>query len=117
MIVNDTDLLPPAPRKFSNQLDNNFCVPLLRKRLREDEYAQQKSAYMATGDARMVLFALNHKDSDPVIITEETSVSNDGKLFKKLPSICDILEIRHQTVAEWLSAEGVVLSWSHPEIN
>lgn len=114
--VNDSELLPPSPRKFSNQLDNNFCIPLQRKRLKEEEYAQQKSFYLQTGDARMILFALNNQNLDPIIITEETRYSNDGKLFKKLPAICDILDIKHLSIAEWLSSKGVELTWKHPSL-
>lgn len=28
LLTNDTEMLPPAPKKFSNQLDNNFCISL-----------------------------------------------------------------------------------------
>lgn len=114
--IDDSDLMAPAPQKFSNLLDNNFCQPSMRKRLTAEQYASQKEEYMKTGDAKLILYALNHRESEPVIITEETPQSNDGKLFKKLPVICDLLEIRHSTIAEWLSANGVTLSWSHPNL-
>ena len=64
----------------------------------------------------MLLYALNNSDKDPVIITEETKLSNDGKLFKKLPAICEILEIKHMTIAEWLVANDISLDWTHPEL-
>jgi len=44
----------------------------------------------------------------------DTPQSNDGKLFKKLPVICDFLEIDHMAISEWLSSNGVKLSWTHP---
>lgn len=113
---NDSDLIPPAPRKFSNQLDYNFCILPQKKRLTAEEYALQKAQYMITGDAKMLLYALNNSDKDPVIITEETKLSNDGKLFKKLPAICEILEIKHMTIAEWLVANGISLDWTHLEL-
>lgn len=112
---NDSDLMPPAPRKFSNQLDNNFCIPLQKKKLSLEAYSLQKEQYMATGDVKMVLYALNNVDKEPVIITEETKPSNDGKLFKKLPAICEILGIKHMTVAEWLVVNDISLDWTHPE--
>lgn len=114
--VNDSDLTPPSPIRFSNQLDNNLCVPLQKKRLSAEAYAVQKDQYMSTGDARMVLYALNNLDIKPVIITEETPLSNDGKLFKKLPAICDFLDISHMSIAQWLVAKGITLDWSHPEL-
>lgn len=112
---NDSDLTPPAPKKFSNQLDNNFCIPLQKKKLDAETYSIQKSQYMTTGDAKLVLFALNNTDKDPVVITEETALSNDGKLFKKLPAICDFLGIKHMTIAEWLVENGISLDWAHPD--
>lgn len=114
--LNDSDLMPPAPRKFSNQLDNNLCVPLQKKKLSSEAYSLQKAQYMSTGDAKMLLYALNNMDKEPVIITEETMLSNDGKLFKKLPAICEILEIPHMTVAEWLVANGTSIDWTHPDL-
>ena len=113
---NDSDLMPPAPKKFSNQLDNNLCVPLQKKKLSSEAYSLQKEQYMSTGDAKLLLYALNNMDKEPVIITEETMLSNDGKLFKKLPAICEILEIKHMTVAEWLVANGISLDWAHPDL-
>lgn len=114
---NDSDLTPPSPKKFSNQLDNNLCVSLQKKKLGAEAYSLQKNQYMLTGDAKMLLYALNNMDKDPVIITEETMLSNDGKLFKKLPAICDFLEIKHMTVAEWLVANGISLNWAHPDFS
>lgn len=110
--IDDSDLIPPAPRKFSNQLDNNLCIPLLKKELTEEEYLQQKAMFMQSGDAKMILYALNNKNLEPIIITEETTYSNDGKLFKKLPAICDFLEIGHTSVTEWLTSNGVQLNWT-----
>lgn len=89
LCVKDEDLLPPAPRRFSNQLDHNLCVPLQKKRLTDEQYVLQKEAYMQSGDIKMVLYALNNVESDPVIITEETPLNNDGKLFRKLPMVCN----------------------------
>lgn len=112
---NDSDLTPPAPRKFSNQLDNNLCIPLQKKKLNVEEYAMQKARYMTTGDAKILMYALNNMDKEPIIITEETMLSNDGKLFKKLPAMCEILEIKHMKVTEWLVANGISLDWIHSE--
>ncbi len=81
LCIKDDVLLPPAPKKFSNQLDNNLCVSLQKKRLTEEQYAIQKEAYMQTGDMKMVLYAMNNSASDPVIFTEETPLSNEANLF------------------------------------
>ena len=115
LCIKDNDLLPPAPRKFSNQLDNNLCVPLQKKILTDEQYALQKEAYMQSGDIKMVLYALNNPKSDPVIITEETPLSNDGKLFRKLPAVCDFLGIKHMSIVEWLRGCQIHLVWNLPE--
>ncbi len=36
LCIKDDMLLPPAPKKFSNLLDNNLCVLLQKKRLTEE---------------------------------------------------------------------------------
>lgn len=113
--INDSDLTPPAPKRFSNQMDNNFCVPLQRKKLNSETYSLHKAQYMMTGDAKMLLYALNYRELDPVIITEETKLSNDGKLFKKLPAICEILDLKHMSISRWLIENGLTLDWTHPE--
>lgn len=117
ILFNDSELMPPAPKKFSNLLDNNLCVPLQKKKLSPEAYALQKAMYMSTGDAKLLFYALNNIGREPIVITEETKLSNDGKLFKKLPAICEILEIKHMTIAEWLVDQGISLSWAHPELD
>ena len=112
---NDSELVPPNPKKFSNQLDNSLCIYLQKKRLSAEAFAIQKAQYLSTGDAKLLFYALNNMDREPVIITEETMFSNDGKLFKKLPAICEILGIKHMTIAEWLVVNGISLEWAHPE--
>lgn len=113
--VKDSELVPSAPRKFSNQMDNNFCVPLKRKMLDDEAYAILKEQYLQSGDGKIIVYALNNIAKSPIVITEETPQSNDGKLFRKIPTICDFLKISHMSVAEWLSSNGVTLNWNHPE--
>ncbi len=112
--VKDAELVPPAPKKFSNQVDNNFCVPLKKNMLTDDIYAIQKEEYLKSGDGKIIIYALNNINKSPMVITEESPHSNDGKLFRKIPFICDMLNIRHKSIAEWLSDNGVTLNWSHP---
>lgn len=112
--VKDSELMPSAPRKFSNQMDNNFCVPLKRRMLNDEAYSIQKEQYLQSGDGKIIIYALNNIAKSPTVITEETPQSNDGKLFRKIPAICDFLKIPHMSVAEWLSSNGVTLNWSHP---
>lgn len=109
--IKDEDLLPPSPQKFSNLIDNNFCIPVMRKTLNEDQFQQHKLEYMKTADMKMILYVLNNKNLNPIIITEETHVSNDKKLFRKIPAICDQLGIKHTQITKWLVDNGISLNW------
>lgn len=116
LIMNDKNLIPSAPKKFSNLLDNNFCIAVQRKKLTNEAYAQQKEAYMSSGDIKLILYALNNIEQEPIIITEETKISNDGKLFKKIPAICEFFDLKCMTVTQWLASNDVELSWAHPTL-
>ena len=50
----------------------------------------------------MLLYCIKNKSDNVIIVTEETEASNDNKLFKKLPSICKILELTTITLPELL---------------
>ena len=90
------DLLPPSTKKFYNQMDNNFRTKISRI-LNDAEFEQRKKEFLASADARMIIFALNERhinqDAKVVIVTEETETANDHKAFKKIPLICNILKI------------------------
>jgi hypothetical protein len=111
-VVKTTDLLPPAPRKFDDMVDNNFCVRLLKNELTEEEYIQQKSEFMKSGDAKIVVYSwsMNYGQvdlfADYSVMTEETRNQNDGKLFKKLPLLCDFLKVKVITAVDYLYQNG-----------
>jgi hypothetical protein len=52
---------------------------------------------MESADAKMIMYCQHlmkdFPDDEVCIITEETNSGNDLKLFKKIPSICQILEV------------------------
>jgi len=99
------DLLPPSTKKFYNMVDDNFRTPPSR-RLNDAEFEQRKKEFLESADARLIIYALTQKhknrDLDLTIVTEETETSNDHKAFKKIPSICNILEISVMTLPELL---------------
>ncbi len=105
LLIKTKDILPPAPKKFYNLMDDNFRTPLSR-RLNQAEFEQEKKEYLTSADARMILFVLNEKhknsDTDIVIVTEETEATNDRKTFKKIPAICKILGISVLTLPQLL---------------
>jgi len=98
--VNTTELLPT--KKFFNQLENQFINRSIRNRLTESEFENRKNAFLASADAKLILYCLSKKD-EIVIVTEETKSSNDNKSFKKIPAICHILNIRCITLPELLN--------------
>ena len=99
----NTSTLTALP-KFYRLVDNNFVNRSEKNRLNDAEYQIKKDEFLNSADLRMILFAYNNKDTDPVIIiTEETGFSNDGKVFKKIPEICKSIGITTMSLPEFLS--------------
>jgi len=103
--INTKYLLPPAPNKFYNLVDNNFTT-IYAKKLDSVQFEQRKKEFLASADARMIIYVLTEIKFNPkediVIVTEETEGSNDLKAFKKIPAICKILNIKVKTLPELL---------------
>ncbi len=60
LVIPTKDLFPCAPERFSNMIDNNFCVRLKKQELTEEEYIEQKRKNtFKTGDAKIIIYALN----------------------------------------------------------
>lgn len=103
--ISTTDLIPVQPAKFHNRIDDHFVVQIKRKSLTDSEYAVRKSDYLQDADGKLIMYAHNHlKTSDErlILVTEETASSNDDKLFKKLPAICDLLGVESKSLPEVL---------------
>ena len=112
--LNTEFILPPAPAKFYRQVDNQFVNGVLKNRLTEIQYDSVKNDFMNSADMKLILTSLNLKKDNPIeeifLVTEETEVSNDNKVFKKIPAICsqlDIVTINIQQLIEKL--EGLVI--------
>ncbi|MBN2893188.1 MAG: DUF4411 family protein [Bacteroidales bacterium] len=101
-------LIAPSPAKFLRQIDNQFVNTIVRKqsKLTDVEYENQKNHFLENADMKLIILCLNLKrDSiftDVILVTEETEVSNDNKLFKKIPAICKELSIETLTLPELL---------------
>lgn len=82
--------------KFFTMLEDNFCNKAVRKAkgITDVQFEQAKRQYLEDADAKMILYALEHLSDiefiKPIIVTEETKYGNDGKLFKKIPDICEM---------------------------
>ena len=127
----DTSLLQ-VTRKLSNLVDNQFCNQLNKKKLANnchtnfaEVYDQQKQLYMSQGDFRLIIAANEikrkigdglFKDQEKVVIvTDESTTENDGKLFRKLPICCKEANVKSLTLASYFKACHVDIDWIIPE--
>ena len=95
-----SDTLIPS-NKFYNMLESNFCRPIYRKKLEPEEYESRKASFLASADCGILLYAdqISRENRDDVIVvTEETRNENDDKLYRKIPVICDFLDIKVTTI-------------------
>ncbi len=121
LILNTSNILPSSPRKFSNLLDNNFCIPIQKRKLSAEEYLEQKQVFLKSGDGKILVYIFNQKDNDlfsadeVIVMTDESRISNDGKVFKKLPVLCDFLDIKTLTLVDYLKMNNIEIDWIVPE--
>lgn len=104
----DTEfILPPAPAKFYRLLDNQFVNKVMKNKLTSSEYDVYKSKFMQSADMKLILTCLNlikdFPEEDIYLVTEETEISNDKKVFKKIPAICSHLAINSINVQQLLA--------------
>lgn len=104
--LNTEFILPPAPAKFYRMVDNNFVVTSQRARLNDLQYDSLKTEFMNSADMKMILTVLNLKKDNPqediYLVTEETELSNDHKVFKKIPAICSQIDIKTINIQQLL---------------
>ncbi|MFA7290385.1 MAG: DUF4411 family protein [Melioribacteraceae bacterium] len=99
---NTTELIPS--HKFFNQLENQFIRGVIKNKLSSVEYENYKDEYLNSADAKILLFAAKYRSDNIIVVTEETFADNDNKLFKKLPSICGILDIKVMNLPQYLQS-------------
>lgn len=112
--LNTEFILPPAPAKFYRQVDNQFVNGVLKNRLTETQYDSVKNDFMNSADMKLILTSLNLKKDfsteNIFLVTEETEVSNDNKVFKKIPAICSQLGIDTINIQQLIDKlEGISL--------
>ena len=104
LIINTSDLLPFSTRKFDNLVNNNFSVSALVNNGKVD-FSMLKQNFLASGDGKIIVYAYNKMHEGEkgfCVVTEETPFPNDGKVFKKLPALCDIIDVPHMNVVSLL---------------
>ena len=100
--VYSTDSVMPSKR-FYSMLDSSFVVHSVKKLLDDSLFEERRTNYLKSAEAALVIFAESYNGLDQVqIVTEESSSSNDGKLFQKIPQICGQLKIRTLILPEYL---------------
>lgn len=101
-------LLAPSPAKFLRMVDNQFAISAEKANLSDAQYEVQKNRYLLSADIKQIILCLNLMDNheNVVLVTEESRTSNDSKLFKKIPLICDILGIQSMTLPALLSSSS-----------
>lgn len=108
--VKTEELLPS--KKFFNQLENQFINGSAKNKLNLLEFESRKNAFLASADAKMILYCLQKQKSDDqiYIVSEETESGNDNKAFKKIPAICKIVNLKIITLPQLIGLyEGVDL--------
>ncbi len=96
------DLIPT--KKFFNMLENQFCEKKIKKNLKPEEYENRERTFFDSADYHLILYVfLNKEQEDIAVVTEETKLSNDGKVFKKIPAICEIMDVDCITLPKLLT--------------
>lgn len=97
-------ILAPSPAKFIRMMENQFVVAVQRKKLTDVEFEIRKSQHLEDADTKQIILCLNliKSGEDVYLVTEETAESNDNKLFKKIPAICNELGINCISLPELL---------------
>lgn len=105
-----TDLIDiQINKRLFNMIDNNFINGSVAGLFPEAEYQFERDKFMKTADFAMVLYAYSIKGKeDVVILTEETSYSNDGKPFKKVPGICDTIGVRTLSLPTFFYENSII---------
>ncbi len=91
-------------------LYDDFTNLVIKKDLDEIQIENQTNAYLEDADFKLILYSRKNQSlfSKLEIVTEETEEFTDKKLFKKIPTICGILELTVITLPEMLKKfEGV----------
>lgn len=98
-------LLAPSPGKFLRMVDDQFAISAKKANLSVAQYDVQKNRYLLSADIKQIILCLNLMENheNVVIVSEESRASNDSKLFKKIPAICDILGIKSMTLPALLT--------------
>jgi hypothetical protein len=103
MARNNMRINPNCSGKVFNMIKNQFIANSFQfRKLSEAEFEVQKARFIESADAKLIMYCQHLIKDNPderiYLVTEETSGSNDLKLFEKISGICNILDIPVITV-------------------
>lgn len=103
-------LVPHSSKKFYRMVDHNFVIRSQKNRLSEEEYNASKTEFLESPDCKMIIKCLNLTTEGEfcILITEESRQTNDKKIFKKIPLICDELSIDTCNIQEYIEKTGEI---------
>ncbi len=96
-----TESLYPTKGLY-NLLENNFINKVQREKISDPEFEIMKNDFLNSGDGKMIMYFMNNRQGNVVIVTEESESPNDNKTFKKLPSICKIIDCEVINLPSWI---------------
>lgn len=107
LIVNTKEMMPYSTKKFDNMVDKNFAVAALVNNGKWN-YSIMKQQFLNSGDGKLILTMYNRLHEDKAakicIVTEESRAGNDGKIFKKIPALCEFVGAECITLVDFLEA-------------
>lgn len=106
LIKEDNMVFLKPPKTFFNDLDNRFLVNGVKSKLRKEEYDNLRNKFLNSADSQIILYAdyLKRTNEDVQVLTEETPTSNDCKIFKKIPSICKMINVEALSLPKYLES-------------
>lgn len=115
-LLRSDSIQPPSARKLSNMIDENFAIQQLKRDLLEEEYWAAKQEFMKTADYSILVCALyNQHNSDLFgelhVLTEETRLPNDGKLFRKIPDMMTMINVPIYNISDYLKSYSIDADW------
>ncbi|MFC5682956.1 DUF4411 family protein [Flavobacterium sp. MAHUQ-51] len=97
-------IIPPNTRLFYHLLNSVFVNSIVKKtrKITEVEFETLKNSHLNDADMKLILLSLNliSKNETVYLVTEESSESNDNKLFVKIPTMCRELNINCITLPD-----------------
>ncbi|MBL0323019.1 MAG: DUF4411 family protein [Ignavibacteria bacterium] len=95
-------IVAPDTKQFLHHVNNTFVNAPVRRKLSDDQFETEKLGFLAGADMGLVMMCMEYRNQNKgetvLLVTEETEGSNDRKVFKKLPAICQVLNLETITL-------------------